>query len=89
MTKEQFKEAQRIVETLEELKYGLKFIDRMNVNEIVIKGTYSDKDGYVKSDGVKVPYMKYNDETLAEVVEAVKKIINEKIKKFEDQLEKL
>jgi len=89
MTKEQFEEAQRIVATLDELKYGLEYINRMNVNEISIKGTYSEKDGYVKSSGVKVPYMKYNDETLAEVVEAVKKIINEKIKKFEDRLEKL
>lgn len=88
MTKEQFEEGKRIVETLDELKYGLEYIDRMKVNEIVIKGTYSDK-GNVRSDGVKVPYMKYNDETLADVVEAVKKILNEKIKKFEDKLEKL
>jgi len=89
MTKEQFEEGHRIVKTLDELKYGLEYIDRMNVNEISIKGTYSDETGYVKSDGVKVPYREYNDETLAEVVEAVKKIINEKIKKFEDRLEKL
>lgn len=89
MTKEQFEEAQRIVKTLDELTYGLEYIERMNVNEIVIKGTYSESDGYVRSDGVKVPYMTYNDETLTDVVDAVKKIINEKIKKFEDRLEKL
>lgn len=89
MTKEQFEEARRIVKTLDELTYGLEYIERMNVNEIVIKGTYSESDGYVRSDGVKVPYMTYNDETLTDVVDAVKKIINEKIKKFEDRLEKL
>lgn len=90
MTKEQFEEARRIVATLDELKYGLAYIDRLNVvNEIVIRGTYTDAGNYTRDDGVHVPYKEYNDETLAEVVEAVKKIINEKIKKFEDRLEKL
>ena len=89
MTKEQFEEGKRIVETLDELKYGLEYIDRMNVEDIIIRGTYIDKDDYPRNDGVHVPYKKYNDETLVEVVEAVKKIINEKIKKFENQLEKL
>ena len=89
MTKEQFEEAQRIVATLDELEYSLEFINRIDVGEIVIRGKRCDKDGYNDYDEVKVPYMKYNDETLTEVVEAVKKIINEKIKKFEDRLEKL
>ena len=89
MTKEQFEEAQRLVATLDELKYGLARIDKINVNEIVITGTYTDTDNYVRNDGVHVPYKKYNDETLSDVVEAVKKILNEKIKKFESQLEKL
>ena len=89
MTKEQFDEAKRIVNTLDELKYGLEYIDRLKVDEIVVKGIYTDTDGRTRSDGVHVPYKEYNDETLAEVVEAVKKIINEKIKKFEDQLENL
>ena len=89
MTKEQFEEGQRIVKTLDELKYALEYIDRMNVVDIVIRGTYTDAGGYTRDDGVHVPYREYNDETRAEVVEAVKKIINEKIKKFEDRLEKL
>ena len=89
MTKEQFEEGKKIVETLDELKYGLERLDKMNVNEIVITGTYIDKDNYPRNDGVHVPYKKYNDETLSDVVEAVKKILNEKIKKFEDKLEKL
>lgn len=89
MTKEQFEEGKRIVETLDELKFALEQINKTNVNEIVISGTYIDKDNYPRSEGVHVPYKKYNDETLEEVVEAVKKILNEKIKKFEDKLEKL
>ena len=89
MTKEQFEEGKRIVETLDELKFALERIDKMNVNEIIINGTYIDKYNYPRNDGVHVPYKKYNDETLSDVVEAVKKIINEKIKKFEDRLEEL
>lgn len=88
MTKEQFEEGKRIVETLDELKFALERINKTNVNEIIISGTYIDEYNCPRHE-VKVPYMKYNDETLSDVVEAVKKIINEKIKKFEDKLEKL
>ena len=89
MTKEQFEEAQRIVATLDELKYSLEYIDATRVDEIIVKGVHTSKNGYTESGGVKVPYMKYNDETLSEVVDAIKVILNRKIKEFDERLEKL